>query len=170
MTTTPLNLTGTTTDQRLSVPPRHPRPPRPLNSDELATLLRIADTLIPASGDNPAASQAVDFLRYLDLALAARADVFELILDAITRLSEVADPEMRAALKQMWAEDKATFDPLSSILAGAYFMTPQVKALIGQPGPHRDPAGFEDAANELETGILDPVLERGSIYVSAAGE
>jgi hypothetical protein len=29
---------------------------------------------------------------------------------------------------------------------------------------------LEDAADELETGILDPVLERGSIYISAAGE
>ena len=62
----------------------------------------------------------------------------------------------------MWADDKFTFDPLSSIIAGAYFMTPQVKELIGYPGQHRDPAGLEDAANELETGILDPVLERGS--------
>ena len=77
---------------------------------------------------------------------------------------------MLEALKTMWATDKSTFDPLSSILAGAYFMTPQVKELIGYPGQHRDPAGLEDAANELETGILDPVLERGLIYVSAAGE
>lgn len=167
MTATSLNLTGAL-DRRLSVPPRHPVPPRSLVPDELDTLLRIADTLIPASGENPAASQATDFGRYLDLALAARADVFDLVVGAIDQLRGVGD--MRAALKQMWAEDKATFDPLSSILAGAYFMTPQVKALIGQPGPHRDPAGFEDAANELETGILDPVLERGSIYVSAAGE
>ncbi|MGK2321410.1 hypothetical protein ACSJLP_28465 [Gordonia rhizosphera NBRC 16068] len=169
MTATSLNLAGSL-DRRLSVPPRHPAPPRALNADELATLLRIADTLIPASGENPAASQAIEIGRYLDLALAARADVFDLVLGAVDQLKDVSAADMRAALKQMWADDKATFDPLSSILAGAYFMTPQVKALIGQPGPHRDPAGFEDAANELETGILDPVLERGSIYVSAAGE
>jgi hypothetical protein len=49
-------------------------------------------------------------------------------------------------------------------------MTPQIMALIGYPGQHRDPAGLEDAANELETGILKPVLERGYIYISATGE
>jgi hypothetical protein len=156
--------------RRLSVPTRVTRPPRPLTDDELATLLRAADCLIPASGPNPAASQAQEYGAYLQLALAARADVFDTVLSAIATLTDVADDQLLAALKRMWAEDKTTFDPLSAILAGAYFMTPQVKELIGYPGQHRDPAGLEDAANELETGILDPVIERGPIYVSAAGE
>ena len=39
--------------RRLSVPTRVTRPPRPLCDDELATLLRAADCLIPASGPNP---------------------------------------------------------------------------------------------------------------------
>ena len=87
--------------------------------------------------------------------------MFDAVVKAVNDLADVGDDELRGALKQMWANDKFTFDPLSSIIAGAYFMTPQVKELIGYPGQHRDPAGLEDAANELETGILDPVLERG---------
>jgi hypothetical protein len=156
--------------QRLSVPPRKTKPPRPLTEDEQVTLLRIADTLIPAVGPNPKASEAEQFVPYLHLALAARADVFDAVLKAVTQLAAVPDDAMYAELKTMWARDKFTFDPLSSIIAGAYFMTPQVKELVGYPGQHRDPAGLEDAANELETGILEPVLERGRIYVSAAGE
>jgi hypothetical protein len=156
--------------QRLSVPPRKTQPPRPLTEDEQLTLLRIADTLIPAAGPNPKASDADQFVPYLHLALAARADVFDAVVKAVTQLAAVPDDAMYAELKTMWAQDKFTFDPLSSIIAGAYFMTPQVKELIGYPGQHRDPAGLEDAANELETGILEPVLERGHIYVSAAGE
>ena len=159
-----------TAHQRLSVPPRRTSPPRPLSDSEHATLLRIADTLIPESGPNPKASDARDFVPYLHLALAARADVFETVLKAVGELANVPDNDLRHALKRMWREDKVTFDPLSSIVAGAYFMSPQVKELIGYPGQHRDPAGLEDAANELETGILDPVIERGPIYVSAAGE
>lgn len=155
---------------RLSVPARRTSPPRPLTDAEHGTLLRIADTLIPASGPNPKASEAEEFGAYLQLALAARADVFDVVLRAVGELADVDDGNLREALKKMWANDTATFDPLSSIIAGAYFMTPQVKALIGYPGQHRDPAGLEDAANELETGILDPVLDRGYIYVSAAGE
>jgi hypothetical protein len=161
-------MSTASSDRRLSVPPRRTTPPRPLSDDEHTTLLRIADTLIPAAGPNPKASEAQQFPAYLHLALAARADVFEIVLNAVNELADVDD--LYAALKQMWADDKGTFDPLSSIIAGAYFMTPQVKELIGYPGQHRDPAGLEDAANELETGILDPVLERGPIYVSAAGE
>jgi hypothetical protein len=161
-------MSTASSDRRLSVPPRRTTPPRPLSDDEHTTLLRIADTLIPAAGPNPKASEAQQFPAYLHLALAARADVFEIVLNAVNELADVDD--LYAALKRMWADDKGTFDPLSSIIAGAYFMTPQVKELIGYPGQHRDPAGLEDAANELETGILDPVLERGPIYVSAAGE
>jgi hypothetical protein len=156
--------------QRLSVPPRHTKPPRPLTDDEQATLLRIADTLIPAAGPNPKASDATEFVPYLHLALAARADVFDAVLNAVNKFADVAEADLHDALKALWANEKLTFDPLTSVIAGAYFMTPQVKELIGYPGQHRDPAGLEDAANELETGILDPVLERGPIYVSAAGE
>jgi hypothetical protein len=161
---------STASARRLSVPPRKTEPPRALTDDEQATLLRIADTLIPAAGPNPKASDAEQFVPYLHLALAARADVFDAVLKAVTQLAGVADDAMYGELKTMSAQDKFTFDPLSSIIAGAYFMTPQVKELIGYPGQHRDPAGLEDAANELDTGILEPVLERGYIYVSAAGE
>ena len=57
--------------QRLSVPPRVTRPPRPLTDAEAAALLRVADCLIPESGPNPKASDTTDYLPYLHLALAA---------------------------------------------------------------------------------------------------
>ncbi len=160
----------TPNSQRLSVPQRHIRPPRELTESELATLLRVADCLIPADGPNPKASDAVDYTSYLQLALGARTDVFSAVISGLGKLAAVADSDLWDALKQMSVDDKFTFDPLSSILAGAYFMTPQVKELIGYPGQHRDPAPLEQAADELSTGILDPVLERGYFYVSAAGE
>lgn len=156
--------------QRLSVPPRTTRPPRALTDEETAALLRIADCLIPESGPNPRASAARDYLSYLQLALAARTDVFENLVASARALGDVGTDDLWSALRQMWVDDRTAFDQLSAVLAGAYFMTPQVKELIGYPGQHRDAAGFEDFANELETGILDPVLERGHIYVSANGE
>ena len=163
-------MTLSPTTQRLSVPPRITRPPRPITDAESAALLRVADCLIPESGPNPKASDAQDYLPYLHLALAARADAFEAVVASALSLRDVPDDDLWAALRTMWAQDRAAFDQMSTVLAGAYFMSPQVKTLIGYPGQHRDPAGFEDAANELETGILDPVLERGPIYVSANGE
>jgi hypothetical protein len=160
----------TSNSQRLSVPVRRTKPPRELTQSELGTLLRIADCLIPADGPNPKASDAVDYTSYLQLSLGARTDVFDAVISGMEKLADVPDGELWDALKQMSADDKFTFDPLSSILAGAYFMTPQIKELIGYPGQHRDPAPIDAAANELATGILDPVFERGHFYVSAAGE
>ncbi|AQT81869.1 hypothetical protein B1R94_25415 [Mycolicibacterium litorale] len=156
--------------QRLSVPARHTRPPRELTETELSALLRVADCLIPAVGVNPKASDAEHYTSYLQRALAARADVFDVVVDGARRLAEVADDELWTALKRMSADDRATFDPLSAVVAGAYFMTPQVKDLIGYPGQHRDPAPVELAAEEIGSGILDPVLERGRIYVPVVTE
>ena len=161
---------GQPASRRLSVPIRDTRPPRGLEDDELATLLRVADCLIPAAGPNPAPSDADGFLEYLHLALAARGDAFDRVVLALKELSAFTGDALRMALKNMWATDKETFDPLSAIVAGAYFMTPQIMKLIGYPGQHRDTPALDEAANELETGILDPVLERGFIYISAAGE
>ena len=156
--------------QRLSVPQRHTTPPRELTESELSTLLRIADCLIPADGPNPKASDAVDYTAYLQLALGARTDVFNAVIAGVDKMAGVPESELWEALKRMSVDDKFTFDPLSSIVAGAYFMTPQIMELIGYPGQHRDPAPVDEAANEIATGILEPVLERGHIYVPAAGE
>lgn len=161
---------STQSTQRLSVPPRHTKPPRALTDTETATLLRIADCLIPAAGPNPKASDAEEYVRYLDLAISARTDVFDQTIAAIAALAEVSDEEMWTALKHLWTRDRDVFDPLSAIVACAYFMTPQVKDLIGYPGQSRDVARLDEAADQLGTGILEPVLERGFIYVSAAGE
>jgi len=38
--------------------------------------------------------------------------------------------------------------------------------LIGYPGQQRDPAPVDEAANEID-GLIDPVIERGPIYVPA---
>ena len=158
------------TSRRLSVPPRSTRPPRSLTDAELHALLRVADCLIPACGPNPKASAADQYTSFLELALAARTDVFDAVVDGAKKLADVAEEDLWEALKTMSVEDKFTFVPLSSVLAGAYFMTPQVTKLIGYPGQHRDPAPLELAAEEIGSGILDPVLERGFIFVSANGE
>jgi len=161
-------MTGTPTTspaaQRLSVPPRVTRPPRDLTERELTTLFRIADCLIPATGPNPAGSAAEDYTAHLLLALGARSDVFDRVMAGVENLADVPDDRLWAALKQLWSTDLETFNPLSSIVAGAYFMTPQIKALIGYPGQQRDPAPVDEAANEID-GLIDPVIERGPIYV-----
>jgi hypothetical protein len=53
---------------------------------------------------------------------------------------------------------------LTELVAGAYFMNPAVRKLIGYPGQRAIPIG-EQPEEQLEE-LLAPVIERGVIYRS----
>jgi hypothetical protein len=152
---------------RLSVPARFAAP-RALTPAEVATLRAIADVLIPAAGDNPAATAEPDFDRWLLRAVDARADAFELIVTFLAQLDGAAPAEIDAALRRLSAEQPSQFQPLSAVVAGAWLMVPQVRARIGYPGQRRDPARLEEAADQISDGILDAVIARGPIYTPDA--
>jgi hypothetical protein len=161
----------TSPPQRLSVPRRVTTPPRELSQAQRATLHRVADQLVPAAGGNPAATQAPDFDAWLDRCIAARRDGIDLLLCTLDELAGAEGADLDQALRQMHADDVAgRFHLISSIVAGAYLAGDHIRRLIGYPGQFRQPARVDEAANELADGILDPVLERGHIYTSAAGE
>jgi hypothetical protein len=148
-----------------SVPRHETAPPRPLTDAERATLLAAADALIPAGPGVPSAAAAPGYTAWLDRALAARTDAFDGIVVAAGRLHDVHGPELLDALRRMSTEEPDAFHGLSAVLAGAYLMIPEVRAAIGYPGQIRHPAAFDAAADEIMSGILDPVIERGPIYV-----
>ena len=148
-----------------SVPRHVSAPPRPLRDEELATLLAAADVLIPEALGRPAATEAPGYERWLDRALAARSDVFDRVLALIDRLSELDDGALEAALRRLSDEEPTEFHALSSVIAGAYLLVPAVRRAINYPGQERRPARFDEAAEEIMSGILDPVLERGPIYM-----
>ncbi len=148
---------------RLSVPPKFAAP-RPLTDAEVGTLRAIADVLIPASGDNPAATAEPDFDACLRRAVDARADAFDAVAAVLARLDGAAPDVIDQALRALHAEQPAHFQALSAVVAGAWLLTPTVRARIGYPGQLRDPARFDEAADQLSDGILDPVLARGPVY------
>jgi hypothetical protein len=133
--------------------------PRQLGADERAVLARIADTLIPANGDAPAASTEPGFWEALSTAMAARADAFEDIVAALDELN--ASANLWNALRSLEGEEPSTFQALSAVIAGAWLLTPGVRNRIGYHGQQAVKAGLEEAADEISSGILDPVLERG---------
>lgn len=146
---------------RLSVPPTRKIPPRPLTEQELATYTAIADILCHGGADAPPPSGCAEFPEKLALALATRHDVF----DVVVRLLAQAPEDLATWLRRLHAESPEEFVVLSTVAAGAYLLVPRIRAAIGYPGQRRDPAGLTEAADELEDGILDPVLERGHFYV-----
>jgi hypothetical protein len=153
-------------DQRLSIPRRVNVTGRRLDEDEWETLLAVADALVPGSETDPTCSGAPDYGSWLRRALAARAEHFTVVVEAVASLSEVRGDDLRAALKAMSERQEDAFAVLSSVVVGAYVMVPEVRGLIGYPGQSRHPIGVEEAFEQLEDGILDRVIDRGQIYVS----
>ena len=163
-----MTATGPGAVERLSVPPPVPGVPVEVTSGHRDLLVRVADTLLPGTAEDAAPSSLPDYRDHLDTALRARAESVAALLAALERLD--AEAELMPQLKRMHGADQESFDLLSSVVAGAYLLAPSVRQAIGYPGQGSNPAPLALASDQLSDGILDPVIERGPIYVSAAGE
>lgn len=151
---------------RLSVPPAFATP-RPLTDDEMQTLHAVADVLVPAAGENPAATEETGFDSALRRAADARADVFNHITSLLAQLKDLERQSLELELRRLYAEEPDVFQPLSAIVAEAWLLVPAVRARIGYPGQHHDPPDIDQVVDELSEGILQPVIDRGSIYTPA---
>jgi hypothetical protein len=143
----------------VSIPPAT-RAPRPLTDAERRTLARVADTLVPARDATPAASGEPGFWDQLAVALDARADAFDGIAVALAGLATTEVDELWDRLQALDLEEPVTFQALSAVIAGAWLMTSGTRDRIGYHGQQSDKAGIEEAADEISSGVLDPVLER----------
>ena len=166
-----LPMITTAAPQRLSVPGWRKTSPKDLSAAQRSTLHKIADQLVPAASDSPSATHAPDYDEWLDRCIAARRDAIDLLLSTLDQLADADGTELDRVLRQLHANDyEGRFHLISSIVAGAYLVGDYIRQLVGYPGQLRQPAKVDEAVNELADGILDPVLKRGHIYISAAGE
>lgn len=140
--------------------PRVVRAPRDLTDVERETLATVADTLVPGRDGAPAASAEPGFWDNLVVALDARADAFDDITSALASLGSRPTEEMWDELKTLDRNAPATFQALSTVITGAWLLTPGTRERIGYDGPQSDRAGIEEAADDITSGILDPVIER----------
>lgn len=149
--------------ERRSVPVPRPRPPRPLEPREIATAVTLADALC-WSRKSPVRppSGCAEFDAALHLALAARQDAFGHVTAALAEAADVSDPA--GWLRSLARSRPGLFASLSTILAGAYLMVPEVRAAVGYPGQGHHPAAPTQIGDELSGGILDRVIDRGPIY------
>lgn len=145
----------------VSVPPAT-RAPRGLSEQERTTLSRVADTLIPARDGASAASAEPGFWDGLALALHARADAFDAIVDALRAVASTGSEELWTRLRSLDTEEPATFQALSTVIAGAWLLTPGTRDRIDYHGQQSDRAGLDEAVDEISSGVLDPVIERGA--------
>jgi hypothetical protein len=130
-----------------------------LDNDARQMLLVLADLLIPTSQRMPSASQAGVGGEWIDRAIAARADWADAL---VALLQKARGQEPRKVLAELQTSDPASFTMLTELVAGAYFMNPAVRKLIGYPGQQSVPIA-ETPEAELQE-LLEPVVRRGPIY------
>lgn len=118
--------------------------------DRLAVL---ADLLIPGSGEFPSASAAGVPTDLIDRALDIRPDLVPALgraLDAAVGL------DAEAALDLLSTDRSAEFEALSTLVSGAYLLSPQVQeALDYRPAPRQ---AKDDVDSYID--LLEVVVER----------
>jgi hypothetical protein len=132
-----------------------------ITSVQRALLAALADVLIPAGDGLPSASQAAAANHGLDEVLVALPEVEAPLIALLDRLRG-ADPAQAIATLQI--EDPGGFDLLSTVVAGAYFLNPEVRQAIGYPGQQAVPIVPEDPPDYEQDGLLASVIGRGPIY------
>jgi hypothetical protein len=129
--------------------------------DRRAVLAAVADVLIPKGDGMPSASEAGVAARWLDDVLRLRPD-FGAPLAAVLDGMKAVDPA--AAVARVRAEDPAGFGILAEVVAGGYFLNPEVRKAIGYPGQQSVPIQQEDPPDYEQDGLIASVISRGRVY------
>jgi hypothetical protein len=161
-----LKATNSELPDRLSVSRPKKAPTRPFTTVELESLRRVADTLIPA-GDGVISCGAVsDFENLATRAAGILDKSFSDLVATLADLSLVPQEELWTALESFSKEEPQKFYVLSTLVAGIYIYSDEIKEELNYPVPHRNPPDMFDVADELSSGILDPVIGGGYTYVA----
>ncbi|MFM0500752.1 hypothetical protein [Paraburkholderia caffeinilytica] len=126
-----------------------------LQPEEVKRLTELADLLIPAAQGHFSASQA-------GIAGPLLRKIYELAPERVPLLRQVVGAstgvDAQAALDRLKAASSLEYDVFCQTVAGAYFMSPEVRQQIKYPGREPVPARADIADME---DLLMPVLEAG---------
>jgi hypothetical protein len=137
-----------------------------LGARERSLLGALADLLIPGADGMPSATEAGVAERWLDEVLLVRPD-FGPPLTAVIHGARGAHPV--DALARLRTSDPAGFGVLAEVVAGAYFLNPQIRRAIGYGGQLQVPIVVEDPPDYEQDGLLASVVARGPVYRPTPG-
>lgn len=158
----------TTTSLPLSTPRLRKAPPRPLTAAELTSLRAVADALIPGADAFPCGSGVVNFEAAVTKAAGIMGKYFNRLESALAAHAQLSPEQDTVSwLRSLHSRDDTddTFWVLSTIVAVVYVNDKHVLGKLNYPVPHRNPPSLTQAADDLDDGILMPVMERGEIFV-----
>jgi hypothetical protein len=125
-----------------------------LTTDQRQVFAVLAETLIPATETMPSATSAGVADTLLDQVLGYRPDLVD---DFVAALASCDGQDPESALDGLVAEHPGQFEALTVLAAGAYFLSPAVKAAMpydAAPRPARD-----DMDDYID--MLEHVVDRG---------
>src|SRR5256885_423639 len=99
-----------------------------VSPEDRETLAALADVLVPAAVNLPAASEIDVAGRWLDRALRALPEIGP---DLARVLAGARDRDPAAEARRLHAEDQEGFRALSLAVTGAYYMHPRVRRRVG---------------------------------------
>jgi choline dehydrogenase-like flavoprotein len=117
-------------------------------------LERLADTLIPAGDGMPAAGEVGVAYALLDRVLNVRPD----LTDRLQRVLERAGSDPAETLRDLETEDPAGLRRLRYVVAGAYYLDPDVRDRLGYPGTVATPVRTFDYPEYIAEGLLDHLV------------
>lgn len=132
---------------------------RELSTEQVAQLRAVADVLLPGLGDLPSATRIPEYDELAASAVSALGREREALDAALDRLPP--DPG-EADVSTVAEAHPVDFELIAAVAVGAYFMSTSVLTGIGFPSGTRRAPSLDQAVDELSSGILDPVFERGS--------
>lgn len=128
---------------------------------ERAVFGRMAEVMLPGTDTMPSAGRAGVPGLGLDEVLAARPDLIEPLGRALRDLGESFSLE---ALAGYLSVDEEAYSALTLCVAAAYYLSPEVRDLIGYPGQEARSFDPYEYVAWIDEGLLDPVTERGPIW------
>ena len=126
---------------------------------ERALLAGLADVFIPAGEGFPSASEAGVAIEGLDAVLSVRP---ELAVGLKKLLDSARGRPSAEFVAELETKDPGSFGLLTELVAGAYFLNPQVRTRLGYQG--QDPRSIDPRPDYLDEGLLQSVIDRGPIY------
>ena len=131
------------------------------DADARGKLAALADALIPAGNGMPSASEAGVAGEWLDAVLTAEPG-FAGPLTALLERADVANPE--GELRRIESTDPGGWGTLTTVVAGAYFLNPEIAERVGYPGRRAIPIDAHAEPDWAQDGLLASVRSRGPVY------
>ena len=134
---------------------------RPISPELRSVFEGLADVLIAEGHGNPSASAVGIGRGLLDRALSALPSFRGPFVDI---LEEAKDESPDTFTRLLHSSRPADFRVLATVTIGAYYLSPEVRRLIGYPGQAPAPLSTAETPEYLTDGMLERVYERHPGY------